>query len=131
MQLRRAVRSGLARRSHQLGTSPHRPVYLGVAVQSHAHGLAFRGRRCCWPSLPCRPGRHRYFGLRFGPLRSHRCYREQALRPEILTIAVISASPTTCSESAVTRRLGIPFGVVVAMRLGLAIVGGLAIRLIF
>lgn len=51
---------------------------------------------------------------------------------EILTIAVIlSFAHNLFVESAVTHRLGISFGTVVAMRLGLAVVGGLAIRVLF
>lgn len=51
---------------------------------------------------------------------------------EVLTVAVmLSFAHNLFVESAVTHRLGISFGTVVAMRLGLAVVGAFAIQVLF
>lgn len=51
---------------------------------------------------------------------------------EILVIAVmLSFAHNLFVESAVTHRLGISFGTVVAMRLGLALIGALAVGVLF
>lgn len=51
---------------------------------------------------------------------------------EVLTIAVmLSFAHNLFVESAVTHRLGISFRTVLALRLGLAVVGGLAVSLVF
>jgi len=139
VQLRRAVRSGLAkgvRTSWEL-LRIIVPVYLGVAI-------FIRTPLMDWLSvvveplmavfaLPAEAAIPVTLGFVSGLYAAIGAVASLSLTAkEILTIAVIlSFAHNLFVESAVTHRLGIPFGVVVAMRLGLAIVGGLAIRLIF